>query len=187
MGSVAIGAFAIGALAIGRLAIRSAVLRDARIRSLEIDHLVVGSLHAPANEASGSTESVGVLDTPSAHGFDETVERLTAILRDRKVAIFAVIDHAAEAKRVGMELRPTKLLVFGKPEAGTPLMRARPRAAIDLPLKALVWQDDSGRVWISTNDAAHLGARHALSDEDAKALAVAEAVAKEAAAATGSG
>jgi uncharacterized protein (DUF302 family) len=181
LGAFALGAVAIGALAIRRLAIRTAMLGDARIRSLEIDDLAVRRLRTPIDAHAGAIEPAGVLDTPSAHGFDDTVERLAAILRERKLTLFAVIDHAAEAKRAGMELRPTKLLVFGRPEAGTPLMRSRPRSALDLPLKALVWQDETGRVWISTNSAEHLGTRHAVSNEDSKIFATAEAIAKQAA------
>lgn len=186
LGAFALGACAIGALAIRRLAVRSVAIGDARIRSLEIDDLSVRRLKTPAATNDGSTEPLGLSDTPSAHGFDETIERLTAILQDRKITVFAVIDHAAEARRVGLELRPTKLLVFGKPEAGTPVMRARPRSAIDLPLKALVWQDESGRVWITTESAEYLSARHALGGDESKAFAVAEAVARQAAAATSS-
>ncbi len=77
------------------------------------------------------------------------MERLEAILRAKGVALFALVDHSGEAAKVGMKMRPTKLLIFGNPKAGTPLMLAAPSSAIDLPLKILVWEDDQGKVWIS--------------------------------------
>jgi uncharacterized protein (DUF302 family) len=84
----------------------------------------------------------GVVDTPSAHSFETTVSRLQALLRAKGVTVFAVVDHSGEAHKVGLPLPPTKLVVFGSPEAGTPLMQEARHIAIDLPLKALVWQDE---------------------------------------------
>jgi uncharacterized protein (DUF302 family) len=95
------------------------------------------------------TTSAGIVDRPSPHSVDETVERIEAILREKGITLFALVDHSGEAAKVGMKMPPTKLLIFGKPQAGTPLMLAAPRIAIDLPLKILVWQDPEGQVWVS--------------------------------------
>lgn len=102
----------------------------------------------------------GLLHFESKHSLDETLQRLEALLRQQGVQIFARIDHSGEAQKIGLSLRPTKLLIFGSPKAGTPVMQAAPTAAIDLPLKALVWQDDDGRVWVTANDPVYLQLRH---------------------------
>ena len=115
---------------------------------------------------------------------DATVERIQVILRAKGLTLFALVDHDGEAAKVGMKMPPTKLLIFGRPEAGTPLMLAAPRLAIDLPLKILVWQDAAGRVSVSTNSAAYLQERHELPPEHLAALAAVEAIADAAAAAT---
>jgi uncharacterized protein (DUF302 family) len=90
------------------------------------------------------------------------VERLTALLHAKGVTLFALVDHSAEAAKVGMTLPPTKLLIFGTPRAGTPLMLAAPSVAIDLPLKILVWQDAQGSAWLSYNSPAYLRERHGV-------------------------
>jgi uncharacterized protein (DUF302 family) len=111
------------------------------------------------------TDSVvaeGIITVASPYTVDETVERLEAAIRARGLTLFATVDHSGEAARVGLTLRPTKLLIFGSPVAGTPLMVAAPLLALDLPLKALVWQDDTGRVRVSYNSPAYLGQRHHL-------------------------
>jgi uncharacterized protein (DUF302 family) len=128
-----------------------------------------------------ANHSRGVVDRASHHSVDETVERLKEILRSRGITLFAVVDHSGEAAKVGLEMPPTKLLIFGKPEAGTPLMLARPRIAIDLPLKALVWQDGQGKVWLSTDSPLDLQERHQLPPEHLATLAVVEALAAAAA------
>ena len=128
-----------------------------------------------------TSRSRGIVDRASRHSVDETVERLQGILRSRGITLFALVDHSGEAEKVGLKMPPTKLLIFGKPEAGTPLMLARPRIAIDLPLKALVWQDGQGQVWISTNSPADLQERHQLPPEHLATLAVVEALAAAAA------
>ena len=92
----------------------------------------------------------GVADVPSSHSVDETVERLKAILKEKGVTLFALVDHSGEAAKMGMKMNPTKLLIFGSPQAGTPLMLAAPSAAIDLPLKILVWEDKEGKAWALT-------------------------------------
>ena len=91
------------------------------------------------------TTAAGIVDRPSGRTVDETVERIEALLRTKGITLFALIDHSGEAAKVGLKMPPTKLLIFGKPEAGTSLMLASPRSAIDLPLKILVWEDAGGR------------------------------------------
>src|SRR6516162_3127902 len=86
---------------------------------------------------------------PSAHGVTETVERMKALLAQHGIEVFAHIDHAAGAAKVGLPLRPAQVLIFGDPKAGTPLMQAQPTIALDLPLRALFWQDAEGKVWIT--------------------------------------
>ena len=103
----------------------------------------------------------------SAHNVGETLDRLEAILKERGLTIFARIDHAAGAKKAGMEMKPTELLVFGNPKMGTPLMQSNRRVGIDLPIKVLAWQDEKDAVWIAYNDPAYLKSRHAISDRDA--------------------
>jgi len=104
----------------------------------------------------------GIVDRPSSLPVDQTVDRLTSVLQAKGVTLFAVIDHSGEAARAGMKMPPTKLLIFGNPRAGTPLMLASPRSAIDLPLKILVWEDGQGKTWVSYNSPQYLGQRHAL-------------------------
>jgi uncharacterized protein (DUF302 family) len=126
-------------------------------------------------------QAEGIVNLPTHSSVDETVTRLQSILQEKGVQIFALIDHSGEAKRVGFEMRPTKLLIFGNPKAGTPLMLAAPSIAIDLPLKLLVWEDATGQVWISYNSPEYLQKRHALPQNLAAALAAAETFAKNAA------
>ena len=107
----------------------------------------------------------GLVTLQSSHDFATTLERLTAALESKGVRVFAQIDHAAGATSAGLELRPTTLVVFGNPVAGTPLMQAVQTAGIDLPLKALVWEDASGATWLSYNDPAWLAQRHGVAGE----------------------
>src|SRR5579871_3565893 len=102
----------------------------------------------------------GIVTIPSAHPVHETVRNLEELLRAKGIKLFALIDHSGEAEKAGMQMRPTKLLIFGNPKAGTPLMLATPSIAIDLPLKALVWEDPEGKVWISYNSPEYLKTRH---------------------------
>src|ERR1700730_11870609 len=102
----------------------------------------------------------GIIDKPSNHSVDQTVDRLKNILLSKDVTLFTVIDHSGEAEKAGMKMRPTKLFILGSPTAGTPLMLAAPSVAIDLPMKILVWEDSEGRVWISYNSSAYLQKRH---------------------------
>ena len=123
-------------------------------------------------------QAEGILNLPTNASVDETISRLQSTLQENGVQIFALIDHSGEAKRAGIEMRPTKLLIFGNPKAGTPLMLASPSIAIDLPMKLLVWEDASGQVWISYNTPEYLQKRHALPQNLAAALGVVEALAK---------
>jgi uncharacterized protein (DUF302 family) len=104
----------------------------------------------------------GIVTIPGHQSVDQTVQKLEAILKAKEVTLFALVDHSGEAEKVGMRMRPTKLLIFGNPKAGTPLMIASPSIAIDLPLKILVWEDADGKVLISYNATRYLQARHGL-------------------------
>jgi uncharacterized protein (DUF302 family) len=104
----------------------------------------------------------GLTTMPSAHAPKDTMDRLEAALRAKGLTIFARIDHAAGAAEAGLPLRPTELLIFGNARGGTPLMQAEQTIGIDLPLKALVWQDASGETWLSYNDPAWIAKRHGV-------------------------
>jgi uncharacterized protein (DUF302 family) len=119
----------------------------------------------------------GIINLPSQHSVDQTVERLKEMLQAKGVTLFALIDHSGEAARAGMTMRPTKLLIFGSPRAGTPVMLAAPTSALDLPLKLLVWEDAQGKVWISCNSPAYLQERHGVPQELLQNIAVAESLA----------
>lgn len=122
----------------------------------------------------------GIVDRPSNHSVNETVERLKNILQAKGVTLFALVDHSGEAEKVGMKMRPTKLLIFGNPKSGTPVMLAAPSVAIDLPLKILVWEDGSGKVWVSYNSPEYLKERHGLPEELLQNIGVAETLAVKA-------
>jgi uncharacterized protein (DUF302 family) len=126
----------------------------------------------------------GLTTLPSSFGPKETVERLAAEIKARHITVFARIDHQAEAAAVGLTLQPTEVVIFGNANSGTPLMEAGQTAAIDLPLKALVWQEASGKTWVSYNDPQWIAKRHGLGRESQKTVtamaALLEAVAKAA-------
>jgi uncharacterized protein (DUF302 family) len=122
----------------------------------------------------------GIVDIASNHSVDETVSRLKGILEAKGVTLFGLIDHSGEAEKVGMTMPPTKLLVFGIPKAGTPIMQAAPSAALDLPLKILVWEDSERKVWISYNSPAYLQQRHGIPAELMQNIAVVETLAAKA-------
>jgi uncharacterized protein (DUF302 family) len=122
----------------------------------------------------------GIVSKASKHSVEQTVEALTNILKAKGVAVFALIDHSGEAEKVGLEMRPTKLLIFGNPKAGTPLMLASPSSAIDLPLKILVWEDAQGKVWLSYNSPEYLRERHGLPQELMQNIAIIETLATKA-------
>jgi uncharacterized protein (DUF302 family) len=115
--------------------------------------------------------SSGIVDLPSRYSVPETLARLQSILKEKGVTVFALIDHSGEAAKVGLEMRPTQLLIFGSPKAGTPLMVAAPSVAIDLPLKALAWQDAEGKVWLSYNAPEYLQQRHGIPPDLLKNIA----------------
>jgi len=104
----------------------------------------------------------GIVDIPSNHTVDQTVERLRGFLQAKGVTLFALVDHSGEAEKAGMKMSPTKLLIFGSPKAGTPVMLASPSIAIDLPLKILIWEDSNEKVWISYNSPTYLRERHGV-------------------------
>ena len=122
----------------------------------------------------------GIVDIPSNQSVDQTVEKLKSILTAKDVTLFALVDHSGEAEKAGMKMRPTKLLIFGSPKAGTPLMLAAPSVAIDLPLKILIWEDSAGKVWVSYNSPAYLQERHGLPNESLQNIAVVETLAAKA-------
>lgn len=128
-----------------------------------------------------SNSENGIVTMPSHQSVDQTVQKLEGILKAKGVKLFALIDHSGEAEKAGMQMRPTKLLVFGNPKAGTPLMIASPSIAIDLPLKILVWEDADNKVWVSYNSPAYLQARHGLPPDLVQNIAVVEALATKAA------
>jgi len=127
------------------------------------------------------SKSKGIIDTPSNHSVDQTVEQLKGILAAKGVTLFALIDHSGEAQKVGMKMPPTKLLIFGSPKAGTPLMLAAPSIAIDLPLKILIREDGKGKVWVSYNSPEYLQERHGVPQELLQNIAVVETLAARAA------
>lgn len=104
----------------------------------------------------------GLTIYPSAHGPAETVDRLIVAVARRNITVLARVDHAKAAAAVGMTLRPTEVVLFGNPRAGTPLMLAQQTIGIDLPLKALVWQDEDGKTWLACNEPAWLAKRHGI-------------------------
>jgi len=123
----------------------------------------------------------GLIDIQSNHSVDETVEKLKGILQAKGITLFALVDHSGEAAKAGMKMPPTKLLIFGNPKGGTPLMLAAPSTAIDLPLKILVWEDANGKVWVTYNSPAYLEERHKFPPDRLANIAVVETLAKAAA------
>jgi uncharacterized protein (DUF302 family) len=114
--------------------------------------------------------NVGIITKTGSGSVDDSVARLVDLVHERGMTVFATVDHSGEARRNGLELRDTKLVIFGSPAGGTPVMQAAPLAALDLPLKVLVWDED-GRTRISYTDPSVLAARHHLSDDLASRLA----------------
>jgi uncharacterized protein (DUF302 family) len=109
-------------------------------------------------------DAMGMIHLSSPHTVAETLARLETIVQAKGIPILALIDHSGDAERAGLKMQPTKLLIFGNAKAGTPLMIASPTVAIDLPLKALVWEDSGGKVWLSYNSPDYLQQRHGLPD-----------------------
>jgi uncharacterized protein (DUF302 family)/uncharacterized membrane protein YidH (DUF202 family) len=138
----------------------------------------------PSKSQETSMSSIpenGILRTASNHSVEETVTRLKSILEAKGVKLFTIVDHSGEAASAGLKMPNTKLLIFGNPKAGTPLMLASPSSALDLPLKILIAEDAAGKVWISYNAPAYLQARHHLPPELLPNIAVIEALAAKAA------
>lgn len=131
------------------------------MRALPLFSLVAVLLWVPSAAAGD-----GLVTRVSPHGVAVTLDRLEAILQEKGLTVFARIDHAAGAAKVGKELPPTQLLIFGNPNAGTLLMQSNPAVAIDLPLKALAWEDGQGIVRLGFNDPGYLVARHGITDRD---------------------
>jgi uncharacterized protein (DUF302 family) len=148
----------------------------------------------PAEPAKGSSAAAalgrpeptvskgeGIVTIASNHSVDQTVDKLKAMLQAKGVTLFALIDHSGEAEKVGMKMPPTKLLIFGSPKGGTPLMLAAPSIAIDLPLKILVAEDGQGKVWVSYNSPEYLKERHGLPQDLLANIAVVGTLAAKAA------
>jgi uncharacterized protein (DUF302 family) len=118
----------------------------------------------------------GLMQVASPYSVDETVKRLESILAARGLQVFALVDHSGEAEKVGMKMRPTKLLIFGSPKGGTPVMLAAPTIAIDLPLKALISEDENGKVSVTYNTPEYLKQRHGVPDDLLKNISGVEAL-----------
>jgi uncharacterized protein (DUF302 family) len=131
----------------------------------------------PASSGTIVGKEGGIVNVASKHSVDETVDRLKNILQSKQITLFALIDHSGEAAKVGMKMPPTKLLIFGNPKGGTPLMLAAPSSALDLPLKILVAEDPQGKVWLSYNSPEYLKERHGLPSNLLPNIAVIETLA----------
>ena len=112
----------------------------------------------------------GIISKVSKYSVPQTLDRVDALLQSKGIKIFVRIDHSGEAEKAGLKMPPTQLLIFGNPKGGTPVMLAAPTAAIDLPLKALAWQDADGKVWLSYNDPEYLKKRYGLTDDQIKTI-----------------
>jgi uncharacterized protein (DUF302 family) len=129
--------------------------------------LVTESLNSSMNNSAEN----GLLHLSSAYSVAETLLRLESVLKAKGLAIFYRVDHSGEAEKAGLKMNPTQLVIFGSPKAGTPLMVASPTLAIDLPLKALVWEDAGGKVWVSYNSPEYLKQRHDIPEALVKNIA----------------
>ncbi|HEX4541777.1 MAG TPA: DUF302 domain-containing protein [Candidatus Acidoferrum sp.] len=170
------------AMAIYLLSVRSSANLISEINLTSQIHLTSKiNEEIPMPAATNPTTNKGIIDKPSNHSVEQTVEKLKTILQSKGVTLFAVVDHSGEAEKVEMKMRPTKLLIFGSPKAGTPLMLAASSIAIDLPLKILVWEDAQGKVWVSYNSPEYLKDRHGLPPDLLQNIAVVETLAAKAA------
>jgi uncharacterized protein (DUF302 family) len=133
-----------------------------------------------ASEVLAVQREEGIVKIPSHHSVDETVDKFKTILKSKGVTLFALVDHSGEAEKVGLKMPPTKLLIFGNPKGGTPLMLAAPSAALDLPLKILIAEDSDGKVWISYNSAEYLKERHGFPENLVPNIGVVQALASAA-------
>ena len=123
----------------------------------------------------------GIVRIRSQHSVAVTMQRLESLLNERGIIVFARIDFSGDAARAGLTMRPEQLLIFGNPKAGTPLMLAAPTAGLDLPIKALIWEDDEGHAWIAYNDPQYVVRRHALASSLSANLAAVEPLLERAA------
>jgi uncharacterized protein (DUF302 family) len=128
----------------------------------------------PGNSPSKSLQGEGIVTKPSPRSVDETVAKLKEILQSKGVNLFTIVDHSGEAQRAGLQMPNTKLAIFGNPKAGTPVMLEAPLAALDLPLKILLWEDHDGNSFISFNDPAYLADRYHLGDAQAAPIRAVE-------------
>jgi len=158
------------------------------VLGLAMSYYLISTRHVPAERAPNSGEVSmpsnpinGMVRIPSQHSVAETVAKLEGILRAKNVKLFDVVDHSGEAERAGLKMPNTKLLIFGNPKAGTPLMLASPSVALDLPLKILVAEDKAGKVWVSYNAPAYLQQRHNLPEDLLPNIGAIAALAGEAA------
>lgn len=133
--------------------------------------------HRGSGQLLTAKDGNGVVSVASHHSVDRTVERLQELLTAKGIKLFALVDHSGEAKSAGLQMPPTKLLIFGNPTAGTPLMLAAPSIALDLPLKILVWEDAGGKVWTTYNSPEYLRARFHLPANLAPPLSAPETLA----------
>lgn len=117
-----------------------------------------------ATASTGAAAADGLVRSASPHSVEETAERFVSQAKKQGLKIFEQVDHAAGAASVGKELRPTRLVIFGNPKGGTPLMQCAQSVGIDLPMKALVWEDADGQVWLAYNDPGYLAERHGIED-----------------------
>ena len=122
--------------------------------------------------ATATAADKGLISKQSKYSVVDTLDRLEAVVKTKGITVFVRVDHSGDAEKVGLKMRPTQLLIFGHPKAGTPLMLSAQSVAIDLPLKALAWEDENGKVWLSYNSPAYLQQRHGFKDELVKNVAV---------------
>ncbi len=113
---------------------------------------------------SPASADEGLISIRSSHDVKRTADRLENVLKEKGMTVFIRINHAAGAQKVGKKLRPTELVIFGNPKVGTPLMQCSQSVAIDLPQKALIWQDETGQVWLTYNDPKYLASRHSIKE-----------------------
>jgi uncharacterized protein (DUF302 family) len=168
------------------LAVAVAVLLA--LLGLAMSYYLVSTRHRPTGNSISApgasmvtTPESGIVHIASQHSVAETVNKLEGMLHAKNVKLFAIVDHSGEADRAGLKMPDTKLLIFGSPKAGTPLMLAAPSVALDLPLKILVAEDAAGKVWVSYNSPKYLQERHGLRDDLMPNIGVIAALAGEAA------
>jgi uncharacterized protein (DUF302 family) len=132
--------------------------------------------HHPGETFAAIIMDNGIAHVQSSYSAPDTLQRLESVVKSRGLTVFAHIDFSGDAERVGLKMRPTQMLIFGNPKAGTPLMIAEPSVAIDLPMKVLVWQDADDKIWVSYNKPEYLKKRHGLSDDQVKNISGVDAL-----------